>query len=493
MGKKFWYYIFLAAVYISLFIVPVVNIPISDDHLYFESVRNLAEENEINIPKDAAPSFIAQLFYSTAFVKLFGLSHISLTVLTIILSGATVLAAFIFLKKFVSEDVAFLGSLILLFTPTFFNLSHTFMTDIHAFFFALLSLVAVYKGFEKNEYKYVLVGSLLLIVSFLIRQWYVTFILGFSLFYFINKRKIFLQKKYIATLLIIPLIVFGIWFYWNTYLNSVSTFNKFFLPVQFDLPIMANNFMKILFFSGIFLFPLGIILLLNPRKLFDEIKRTKKLFLIISILILVITSAWFVFRYTSDLGIIFPGNHIVFMYASETPGIPGSGRPLILIPMFALGMLVVFYFFIKIFQENFRKNFLLYILVIFILPIIPTIGVKDRYFLLLIPLLLAFLLPKIREMKFFREILVISVILFAVWSWYGTSNYLNWNLADVEANNFLKEIDGVKSVDGDQYEAIEPYKISPNVETGYETLREFPVSDIFGNHLSNVYVLKRYA
>lgn len=491
MKKVIWYSIFLVAVYVSLFAVPIVNIPISDDYLYFGSVKNLVENDEINIPKDAAPSLLSQLFYSAAFVKLFGLSHVSLTILTIILSGATVSAAFIFLRRFVSEDVAFLGSLILLFTPTFFNLSHTFMTDIHAFFFALLSLVAVYKGFEKNDYKYILVGSILIIISFLIRQWYVTLVLGFSLFYFFNKRKIFLGKKYLATLLIVPLIVFAVWFYWNSYLNGGSTFNKFFLPFQFDPLIITNNSMKILFFSAIFLFPLGAVLLLNPRKLFYEIKRTRRLFLITAILILILVLVWFVFRYTSDLGIIFPGNHIVFMYASETPGIPGSGNAMFLIPMFALGILTMFYFLIKTFQESFKKNFIFYIILISILPLIPIIGLKDRYLLLLIPLILAFILPKMKDMKFFREILVISVILFAIWSWYGTSNYINWNLIDMEAKNFLKEMNGVISIGGDQYEPVEPYKINSSIEPGYNVLQQFDVSDVFGKHLSTVYALRK--
>lgn len=491
MKKIVWYSIFLAAVYVSLFVVPIVDIPISDDHLFFQSVSSLVNDNEINIPKDAAPSLLSQLFYSAAFAKLFGLSHVSLTILTIILSGAAVVATFVFLRRLVSEDIAFLGSLMLLFTPTFFNLSHTFMTDIHAFFFGLVALLAVYKGIEKNEYKYVLMGSIMIIISFLIRQWYVSLVLGWSLFYFLNKRKVFLTKKYLATLLIIPLVVFVAWFYWNTYLNGGSTFTQFFVPTHFDPAIMANNAMKVLFFSAIFMFPLGAVLLLNYRKLFDEIKKNRKIFLIATVLIMAVLLSWFVLRYTSDLGIIFPGNHVIFMYASETPGIPGSGNPMFLVPMFALGSVAVLYFLTKMFQRDSKKEFLLYVILISVMPLIPIIGMKDRYFLLLIPLLLAFFLPKMKGMRFLREVLVVSVILLAAWSLYGTSNYISWNLADAEAKNFLMDIDGVKSVGGDQYEAVEPYKISSNVEEGYDVLEEFAVSDVFGNKISTVYALQK--
>lgn len=485
------YLILIVIVYSSLLLVPIFNIPLSDDNLYFDSVSKLIGSGEVVISKELATSFLSQLFYSSAFAKLVGLTHVSLTLLTIILAGVSVLVTFVFLRKFVPERVAFLGSLFLLFTPTFFNLTHTFMTDIHAFYFALLSVIAFHEGLEKKNLKYILLASVLVIISFLIRQWYVILPIGFSLFFFLNQKKIFLQKKYFLAALVLPLAIFALWFYWNSFVYGSAETIKFHLPLQFSPEILANNSMKAIFFSMAFMFPFGLLILLNFKKLLAEVKKTKRMFVLISIAIVILQIAWITYRYSSDLGIIFPGNHVVFMYGSATPGVPGSESLIFWIPVSAIGIFFVFYFLLKIFQTDLRKNFLLYIIVFSVIPLIPTIGVKDRYFLLLIPLVLAFVLPRIKEFRFFREVLVISVVLLALWSWYGTYNYLSWNSADSEAKLFLNGIGGAEDAGGDNYKVNYPYLISPKGISGYSTLKQFGYSDFFNRDLGSLFVLKK--
>lgn len=481
---------FVLFIYIFLFSLPILDVPISDDYLYFEAVSRFVETNEINIPKVAAPSLLPQLFYSSAFAKIFGLTHYNMTVITIILSGASTLAAFVFFRKFVPEKIAFLGSLFFLFTPTFFGLTHTFMTDIHAFYFAFLSIVVLQKSFEKNDYKYILLATVFVVLSFLIRQWYVALPIGFAIFYLLNQRKFFLQPKIFTTVLIIPLLIFGLWFYWNTFIHGSPETLRFHLPVQSDSLVLANNFMKSIFFPAAFMFPFGFILLLNFRR---EIKKTNKFVLSIIILLIIVFVGWLALRYTY-LGIVFPGNHVIFPYVSLSPGIPGMESELIWIPIIILGTLFIIFFLSKIFQSDFRKNFIflmiLFIILPLILPLLPTIGVKDRYYMLMIPLLLAFMLPFLKEFKFSREVLIISVIFLAAWSWYGTYNYLDWQDARRESLEYLLSIGGAKQVEGNEIVALKPYSIGHEIPENSTVLKSFEFNDVFGRKLGDLYAVK---
>ncbi len=491
MKKIFWYYVFLIIIYISLLTVPIVNIPLNDDYLYFESVERLLKDGVVSIPSEAAPAFLPQLFYSASFSYIFGLSHSALIFVTIILSGTTVVASFTLMRKFLTEKYAMLGSLLLLFNPIFFNLSHTFMTDIHALAFAVFSVLAFQKVIERNHFKYILIGTIFASISFLIRQWY--FLLPFAvlIFYFFKDRKFLFQKKIIFTLIVLPITILGIWFVWNLIVNGASSNIRWHAPFQTDPAIIFNNFMKVVFFTSVFLFPLGLLPLLNIKKVLKVFRESKitSSFLIVALIILQI--GWIIYRYFSDLGMIFPGNHAIFLYGAQLPGIVGTEIPAFWLPVSLLGLLIIAYSLLKILQKGLTKNIIFLLVIAASIPLLPTIGVKDRYFMLLIPLFLIPSLYVIKEFRFFKMVLIASVIFFAVWYWYGTYNYLNYHLARREGVDFLLQFNGAEKLEGNEYRVKEPYSIMSEVPEGYEILKKMDLKDAFGINLGSLFVIKK--
>ena len=151
----------------------------------------------------------------------------------------------------------------------------------------------------------------------------------------------------------------------------------------------------------------------------------------------------------------------------------------------------------------------------------------DRYYLLTIPLFTPFVLFSLNNLRFAREGIVLSILIFGLWSWYGTYEYFSWNttrwqgikyLLDNGAKNY--EIDGGFEYNflmfGDKLDikhfgcALDrKYIISLNqgyitsgnvkyptpckekIEGNYTSIKSFDYYGPFGEKLGTIYALKR--
>lgn len=171
--KKFLYPSIIIGLFLLqfLYISPIGEFPLNDDWVHTDTIRYLAATGEFRMLPFAGPTFYVPIWYGFALTKLFGFSFSMLRISTLVLAAMTLLLLYHFVKKITKNElIAFLATLLLWSNPLFYHLSFTFMTDIPALLFFLLSLVVFYKGFERQQYRYLFFASLISIAGFFIRQ-----------------------------------------------------------------------------------------------------------------------------------------------------------------------------------------------------------------------------------------------------------------------------------------------------------------------------------
>src|SRR5207248_711133 len=106
------------------------------------------------------------------FAHLFGFSHTTLRISTLVLAGSGVLAFYLLLRELLDPGRALLGALLLLFNPLFVFLSYSFMTDVPFLSLALWALFCYVRALRARSPRlgWLAAGSALAGGAFLIRQ-----------------------------------------------------------------------------------------------------------------------------------------------------------------------------------------------------------------------------------------------------------------------------------------------------------------------------------
>ncbi|MEM4549635.1 MAG: hypothetical protein QXL62_05420 [Nitrososphaerota archaeon] len=141
----------------------------------------------------------------------------------------------------------------------------------------------------------------------------------------------------------------------------------------------------------------------------------------------------------------------------------------------------------------------------------------DRYYMLMIPLMLPIIFNFIRNQRILIPCLILTNFVLGLWSYYGVYDHFSWNSARWEGINYLlntgvpeQEIDGgleynARFFQGCQNINVTPvrwygwgYSISDNYIIslnspldGYDILKEIPYYNVFGTKVGSVFVLKK--
>ncbi|MEK7643932.1 MAG: glycosyltransferase family 39 protein, partial [Patescibacteria group bacterium] len=173
LTPKYGYLLILVGLFFAqfLFISPVGEFALNDDWVHTEIARHWADTGEFRMIPFAGPTFYLPIIYGAALIKLFGFSFTILRLSTLAFSLATIIVFYFFLNKISDRPkLAFLGTLALWLNPIFYNLSFTFMTDIPALFFIIVSVYLYYTGFENKNKLWLFGAGLLAVAGFFIRQ-----------------------------------------------------------------------------------------------------------------------------------------------------------------------------------------------------------------------------------------------------------------------------------------------------------------------------------
>jgi len=513
-----------AITYVFLFLVLPRNVPLNDDPIFYMSVKNYVERGALEIHKYVTPTFILQYLYSILLVKIFGFSHEVLMVGTMLVAGIAVIATYLFLKEFFSEKMAFIGAAILLTNPIFYNLSHSFMTDVPALAFTMLTVLAAFKLVSGKDDKYLIVVSVFGVLSFLVKQTAIIPLAGVALYLLLEKR---LNLKNLAVLGLLPLIVVTGWFYWyyEIYGPSPKITEKTAYLSEHLINVPYVLF-KIFTYVGFFFFPVALVYMLNWRRVmrdFMGLGRAKTVPVFITLLAVLVP----VYKFVANKRFIMPFAANIIEPEWLGPAYVAGVKPELFpdfwwVPITVLSFAALFC--IALYAMKLPKDKKHLLLLCMIVPY-AVLGFQiyhfDRYYIPLIPLVAPIVIYSVKDMRFGMEGLILMLVVFGVWSLYGTYDYLSWNTARWDAINYLlqqnvpiDEIDGgleynmlhfsdisfgcavnrtyLISMNSDSFNGEVTYKTScrEKVYGNYSAIKSFGYEDILGRNAGTIYILK---
>lgn len=215
------YYFLLGLIFLvaELLVNPIADLPLNDDWTYGKSVLILKNEGKIDIGAFAAMTLFSHLVWGFAFVKLFGFSFTVLRFSTLISSLIGIFVLNKLLSSITKNKVtAFIGCLVLLFNPLYFNLSNTYMTDVNFNTLLLLCCYFAHRFYETRSlvpFVLVFVMSSLLV---LIRQFGIVVPICFTLSVLFMAEKRWL---YTGLALVLTCVVYGVFKYYEGYLKGM--------------------------------------------------------------------------------------------------------------------------------------------------------------------------------------------------------------------------------------------------------------------------------
>ncbi|MBM3331244.1 hypothetical protein FJY68_05240 [candidate division WOR-3 bacterium] len=150
---------------------PLGDFPLNDDWSYGQAVRNLVSNHEYRLANWTSMPLLTQVLWGALFTVPAGFSFTALRVSTLFLSlAALLLLLLLSLTEGERPLPALLAPLLLLFSPVFLNLSHTFMTDIPFIALTLGSILLLSRGADRENRFLLGLGMCVAIMATLLRQ-----------------------------------------------------------------------------------------------------------------------------------------------------------------------------------------------------------------------------------------------------------------------------------------------------------------------------------
>jgi dolichyl-phosphate-mannose-protein mannosyltransferase len=148
-----------------------VEVPVIDDWTYAWSVEHFLATGELRMLEWSAHYPLAQILWGALFSRLFGFSFVVLRLSTLVLAWAGLLASYGTLRELgIRPLLAGLGALMLWCNPVFFVLSHSFMTDVPFVSLMNAALLGYVRWVTRGRTGDLSLGSVAALLACLIRQ-----------------------------------------------------------------------------------------------------------------------------------------------------------------------------------------------------------------------------------------------------------------------------------------------------------------------------------
>ncbi len=435
----------LILIYILLgfFLFSYENYPIDDDWSYIKAAETFHHTGEMEFTPWTAMSLVAQIWWGTCFTKIFGYSIEVLRLSTLVISLLGLIFIYLLLLELKHNwQTSFLIVLLLLFNPFSFPLNFTFFTD--HFFISLLfiSTYFYYKAFKDKKDIHLLIASLVASFSVLVRQNGILIPLSVFIYILFSERSLkSIIKKSLITLLI-PIATFIAFTYWLNVIHgptveyikqTAKLFENLRKPYLFLIKIVWRPFL-ILEFMGFCLLPLSFSFLPKLKELFNR----KHYFLLI-LFCLAGTIFYLAFEHiglysTIDLWL----NGFRFAYISEY-GYRDSLNILFffyrLLDFLSVASVVYLVYLLIKYRKSIQNTFSFTspsFLIIFIgffqfLFLLTTLHKFSRYYLILIPFFIFFILEITKHIRIQKRIFLPLLIAYTLFSLAITQDFMNWN------------------------------------------------------------------
>ncbi len=237
--------IIISVVYWGVFILmnPIYGKALLDDFAYSQTVKHLVVDGYLKISEWSTATLIFQAYWGTLFSKIFGFSFKALTISTVTIFYFGILAFYGILRRLnVGRFESTVFSILYFAFPWNLLFAYSFMTDIPFISLFMISLYFYICGFEKNELSKLLIGSVFLSFSFLVRQTAIIIvpsILIIFVFKAANDKNFKRLLKYIIWSLAIPIVTILTYSYWLS-LDGNKTLAQIFSWDKGTLYILKN-------------------------------------------------------------------------------------------------------------------------------------------------------------------------------------------------------------------------------------------------------------
>lgn len=469
---------------ISLFVTnPFGDFPLNDDWSYGLAVKNLLDNGEFHPTGWTSMPLITNVLWGALFCIPVGFSFNALRLSTLILSllgGGATYILMIELRQ--SRWLAVLTSLTLVFSPIYYALSHTFMTDVPCTAIMVIAAVFLVRNLKTDSKVALLLGTMFAVAATLSRQLAISLPLAFSIASILKNgtpKRLILRALIPLICCVGALLVFHQWLAATNRLPALyGSMNRMLLTSLANpktIIAFACNAYVALLYLGCFLLPILIGLL-------GEIlgfRREKLMPLLIAISMMLIAAAA-----TSG---VYGSTHLLMPNSGNIISIAGIG-PLTLHDNYILGhdnlatLPIAFWVGItimsfggavlliaaiglsgtmlasKIRSSKLEANeaagaFLLLTAIIYLVPLILS-EFWDRYLICTIPFLSGGIgclsLPISQAItRSYRFAATTVLFCFALFAICGTRDYLTWNRIRWDALHHLMENSQVKIEDID--------------------------------------------
>lgn len=521
----------LAFIVSELLVNPIGNFPLNDDWSYGKPAKFLYETGKIDIGSFPAMTLWTHLVWGLLFTKIFGFSFTVLRFSTLVAA----LIGMLFLNRLVinitqNKTTALVACLVLFFNPIYFNLSHTYMTDVGFNTLLVICCYFAHDFFVRQRplsFLLVFVFSTLLV---LVRQFGIVVPLCFTVCCLVFQK----DKKwqYLALAVLLNIGVFAALRFYENYLKGVldedATY-KFSGGVGLTQRVFWDNtlmyfkarYVTVLLHVLLYAFPVAVIF---SRSLFKELKTP----LLLLLYALCLAATYYVFREERfPIGNIFNNTHLGAETFFETlhpeykspqehtwSGTANDIAAVIKYGFISCTLLCCVLLLIRLVRLRsfpfFTQPMLLFLTGLFFcyagLLFIPE-SYMDRYHIPLITITIICLTYANRYYRIDYRLALLPLAFFFYMSTAGTRDYLQLNRTRWEAYDFLKEkmkvshreINGGFEVccwyEGEKcvwYDFLDfrsyDYLIQYRQEEGFTVLREYEFQRYFPYKKDKIYI-----
>ncbi len=518
----------IAASYALTFLIPPMDFPLSDDYVYYSEVKTFLKNGEIKMYPSTMATSVVQIIVGSASSSILGLTHRTLMLTTMLISIVPIIFTYLWLRLWADRFASFLGSIVMLLNPVYYYHSHTFMTDVYSMSFMVPSLYFLYTGIVKGSDRRMVIGVIVSLLGFWVRQYAILTVGGPILFYvyrLLKYKKNDFTLRRIFILVTIPVINVLIWWVLFPTLHDLEHACVYVIGIGGWVP---KNLLQFILFSGFFVFPMGFVYLLGVKRLVEEFNGLNKYFKILLVMLFVTLIVFMVLRTLYGLGNKFVPA-MPFEYATANPRsvgpVPISGYKDYLFPLelwwtiSALSVVTAFGTLVAGLKRLNEGRFIL-LFAFIVSSMVPQTfygNFFDRYYMLMIPLMFPVIFSFVQNRRILILCLTVTAFIIGLWSYYGVHDHFSWNSARWEGINYLlsngvseQEIDGGLEYNSRFFQGCQNINVTPvrwygwgysisdsyiislnSILDGYEVLKEIPYYNVFGTEVGKIYVLKK--
>jgi 4-amino-4-deoxy-L-arabinose transferase-like glycosyltransferase len=416
------------------------NYCINDDCAYAKVIKNTIETGKFDPLYVESPMFAHYLFGGISTILL-GFSHTSLRIMGIVFSLFLFLSLFFFFEKIgANKKESILLALLVSFNPIVFSLSHSFMSDVAALLWVVVSSYFFVSWFETGKKRDFFLGLIFSALAIFTRSFAIFLPISVILSVLVSsikKGKLTNKKELIIISLFITITSGFIFLFMNSVIAEKSVSHEGF---GFGITNLSRLY-GIPMYLGFSFLGAGVLLFDLMKKKIFSYNPIKTIFLALFFLFGVLTAAAF-----------FPEQSLMPYYGnilnSEGLGFNSIiGEKLFfltdfwpIITIFTLfSSFTLFFVLISKIEANKKNSFLILSTITYLTLLVFFNYFYERFILLILPAFLGLILCKTKELPLLKTALIISVIFFAFFSYFGTVDHFLWQDANQKAINSFKE------------------------------------------------------